>query len=95
MPTKKVTIVLYYLEATASIRMIPSSFGVAVCTVSSVTSEVCGAITDYLGPQYLYLPRNENETETKFAEFEAKFGMTQAFSAIDGTHIPIKCPDCI
>ena len=28
----------------------------------------------------------------KVAEFEAKFGMVQAFGAIDGTHIPIMAP---
>ena len=26
------------------------------------------------------------------AEFESKFGMTQAFGCIDGTHVPIQCP---
>jgi len=28
----------------------------------------------------------------KVSEFELKFGMTQAFGCIDGTHIPIKTP---
>jgi len=28
----------------------------------------------------------------KVAEFEAKFGMTQAFGCIDEMHIPIECP---
>ena len=34
----------------------------------------------------LHLPRDQEEI--KF-EFEAKFGMVQAFGAIDGAHIPI------
>ena len=28
----------------------------------------------------------------KISEFEAKFGMTQAFKCIGGTHIPLKVP---
>ena len=30
--------------------------------------------------------------KTKVAEFESKFGMTQAFGCVDGTHIPIRRP---
>ena len=29
----------------------------------------------------------------KISEFETKYGMTQAFGCIDGTHIPISCPN--
>ena len=45
-----------------------------------------------LGPSYLHLPRDQEEMKMKAAEFEAKFGMVQAFGAIDGTHIPIMAP---
>ena len=46
------------------------------------------------------LPKTREETREKVSEFEAKFGMIQAFGCIDGTHITIKCPlensqDCI
>ena len=36
------------------------------------------------------LLKNKDEMKVKVAEFEAKFGMKQAFKYIDGTHIPIK-----
>ena len=29
---------------------------------------------------------------SKISESEAKFGMTQAFGCVDGTHIPLKAP---
>ena len=37
-------------------------------------------------------PQNDDAMRKKVAEFEAKFGMTQAFGCIDGTHITIQCP---
>ena len=37
----------------------------------------------------MYLPRNQDEMREK-AEFEAKFGMRQAFGCIDGTHIRVR-----
>ena len=30
--------------------------------------------------------------QRKVSEFAAKFGITQSFGCVDGTHIPIKCP---
>ena len=57
-----------------------------------VVFEVCDAITKHLGPEYIHLPRNAEEMHGKVSEFELKFGMTQEFGCIDGTHIPIKTP---
>ena len=50
---------------------------------------MCNAIAKHLGPKYMYLPRNQDEMREK-AEFEAKFGMRQAFGCIDGTHIRVR-----
>ena len=66
--------------------MTANSFGVALNTASAIVSEVSQAISNYLGPKYLHLPKNEESMREKLAEFEAKFGMTQAFGCIDGTH---------
>ena len=43
-------------------------------------------------PKYLKLPEIASEMRQKVSEFEAKFGMVQAFGCIDGTHVPIKRP---
>ena len=72
--------------------MTANHFGVANCTASKVIFEVCTAICSVLGPSYLHLPRDQEERKMKVAEFEAKFGMFQAFDVIDGTHIPIMSP---
>ena len=89
---KKVAVTLYYLKDTGSLGMTANTFGIAICTVSSVIFQVCKAISTVLGPRYLKLPQHESEMRHKVSEFEAKFGMVQAFGCIDGTHIPIKRP---
>lgn len=89
---KKVAVTLYYLKDTGSLGMTANTFGIAICTTSLIIFEICKAISSVLGPMYLKLPQNVNEMRQKVSEFEAKFGMIQAFGCIDGTHIPIKCP---
>ena len=72
--------------------MTANHFEVANCTASKVIFEVCTAICSALGLSYLHLLRDQEERKMKVAEFEAKFGMFQAFGVIDGTHIPIMSP---
>ena len=43
-------------------------------------------------PKLLKLLKTVNEMRQKVSEFEAKFGMVQAFECIDGTHVPVKRP---
>ena len=81
---------MYYLKDSVPIGMIANSVGVAICTVSVIIAEVCGAMSKYMGPKFISLLKNKDEVKVKVAEFEAKFGMKQAFKYIDGTHIPIK-----
>ena len=89
---KKLAITLYYLKDTGSLLMTGNTFGIHQCTVSKTISDVCEAVSKELGPKYLHLPRNKQEMRHKVSEFELKFGMTQAFGCIDGTHVPIKRP---
>ena len=91
---KKVAMTLYFLKDTGSLSMTANTFGIALSTVSKHITEVCYAIAKHLGPKYVYLPRNKDEMREKAAEFEAKFGMPQAFGCIDGTHIRIRRPVC-
>lgn len=69
---KKVAVASYFLKDTAP----------------AAVSEFCKAISNYLDPKYLHLPKDEESMKEKVAEFEATFGMTQAFCCIDGMHIP-------
>ena len=89
---KKLAITLYYLKDTGSLGMTANTFGIALNTASVIIAEVCESITKYLGPKYIHLPRDEEEMRRKVSEFEAKFGIVQAFGCIDGTHVPIQRP---
>jgi len=91
---KKLAITLYYLKDTGSIGMTANSFGIAICTASAVILQVAKAISTHLvlGPKILYLPRDTQEVRNKVSEFEAKYGMRQAFGCIDGTHVPLSRP---
>ena len=53
---KKVAITLYYLKDSGSLIMTANTFGVAICTTSSIIFEVCNAIEKYVAPEYLNLP---------------------------------------
>ena len=89
---KKLGVALYFLKDTGTLNMTANTFGIQINTTSAVVYEVCEAIIKYLGPLYLHLPKTKDEMRHKVSEFEAKFGMVQAFGCIDGTHIPILAP---
>ena len=55
--------------------MTANTFGIAVCTTSAVIFEVCNVIVKYLGPRFVYLPKNKQQMIEKISEFESKFGM--------------------
>ena len=89
---KKLALTLYYLKDTGFLIMTANYFGVAINNASSVIYEVCLAICQNIGPQYIRLSKTREEMREKVSEFEGNFGTIQAFECIDGTHIPIKCP---
>lgn len=89
---KILAMTLYYLNNTGLLSMTANSFGVATNTASLVIYQVCHVICSILGPKYVFLPKIKSEMMEKVGEFEAKFGMPQAFGCIDGTHVKIKRP---
>ena len=86
-----VAITLYYLKDCGTLSMTANSFGIATKTASAAINEVCSAIVLYVGPIYLHIPKTNQEMKENISEFETKFGMTQTFGCIDGTHISIVC----
>ena len=87
---KNLVVCLYYLKDTGSIWMTANTFGIHQSTVSKAIIEACIAVRKHLGPKYLHLPKTVEERKQKVSQFEITFGMPQAFSAIDGTHIIIQ-----
>ena len=90
---KKLAVTLYYLKDTGSLWVVANTFGIHQCTVTKTIMEVCTAINTLLGPAYIHLPRNKEEMRNITSQFALKFGMTQAFGCIDGTHVQVKRPE--
>ena len=88
----KAAAVLYCLKDTGSMTMTANTFGIHQCALSKVVKEVCIVIVTYMVLKLIKLPISQDEMLPKISEFEAKFGMTQAFGCIDGTHIHLKAP---
>ena len=89
---KKVVLTLYYLKDTGSLWMTVNAFGLHHWTASKIVILVFDAINKHVGTTYLHLPPDNDEMIQKVSEFGLKFGLIQAFSCIDGTHIPLKQP---
>ena len=89
---KKLAVTLYYLKDTGSLWMTANAFGLHQCTVSKTINEVCDVLNNEVGPEYLVLPKNEEDMRKVVSGFELKFGLLQAFGCIDGTHVEIKRP---
>ena len=58
---KKIAETLYYLKDTGSIWMTANTFGIHQCTVSKMIVQVCNAISKYLSPEYITLPKTHEE----------------------------------
>ena len=73
--------------------MTTNTFGIHQCTNSKTIVDVCKAINAIMAiPDYLNLPRFENDMKKRASKFKLKFGMLQGIRCIDGTHIYIKLP---
>ena len=77
--------------------MTANTFGFAINIASAVMTEVCKAISNKMGPNYIHTPRSKESMQRKVFKFEAKYGMTQAFGCIDGTQTIsfVKCTSCM
>ena len=79
---KKVAAVLYFLKDTGSMNMTTNTFGLHQCTLTKVVKDVCSVIVTYIVTKCIKLLNSQDEMLSKMSEFEAKFGMTQAFRCI-------------
>ena len=59
--------VLYYLKDTGTFNMTANTFGVSVCTVTSIVRQVCQAIMDHLSNRYIHLLKDITSLETTIA----------------------------
>ena len=64
-------------------------------TVGVVVSEVAEAIVDNLWEEHVskHYPENEQQFKEKMLDMEERWQFPCCWAAIDGCHIPLKCPD--
>ena len=68
--------------------------GIGEAIVFNIFREVTKAVVENLWREYFdaYLPSNRNLLLQKIREMEEEWQFPHAYSAIDGSHIPLKCP---
>ena len=80
------------MKDTETVNMTANTFGVSVCTVTSLVRQVCQAIKDNRSNRYIHLPEDVTSLERTIASWEQKIGFPMVLGAVDGTHIPIMQP---
>ena len=68
--------------------------GIGLSTAATITKEVCQAIVDILWEEIVnkHMPKTEEDYKTKMVDMEEMWQFPCCWAAIDGCHIPIKCP---
>ena len=89
---QRVAVTIWRLATNVEPRMISALFGLGQSAVSKIVNETCRAITTYLQNKFVCIPEGQRLDED-IAGFEHKIGFSQAVGAVDGTHIPIICPE--
>ena len=88
---EKVAVTVWKLATNVEYRTLASVFGLGRSTVGEIVLETCEVMTKTLLPRYVYIPQDSRLREVVDG-FEVRWGFPQVAGAIDGTHIPIVCP---
>lgn len=72
-------VTLHYLKHTVLFGIITNSFNIGNCAVSVVTTDVGGAISKYLEPNFISLPKDKHKTRVEVGEFGTKLKMKPMF----------------
>ncbi|XP_057294674.1 uncharacterized protein LOC130623211 [Hydractinia symbiolongicarpus] len=69
--------------------------GLAKSTVCVIVKETCSAIINTLWDDTVtkYFPTSSDDFEESMAKFGEEWQFPYAFAAVDGSHLPIKCPN--
>ena len=85
---KKVAVTLHYLKDAGSHSVTANTFARHISTVTKIIKDVSCAIACN-GSKYVQLLQTKGAMIGKASDFEAKYGMHQAFGCIDSTHVTI------
>ena len=87
----RVAVTIWRLATNTEYRTIAALFGIGRSTVGEIVLDTCEAMNDHLMEKYIHVPQNERLREVVNG-FNNRWGFPQTVGAIDGTHIPILCP---
>ena len=93
-PEFRLAVCLYRLDRGDYIYTIAKLTGLGHSTVCTIVTEVCNAIVKGLWHSMVgkHFPSCKDEFETAMTDMEQSWQICYAFAAIDGCHLPIKCP---
>ena len=94
-PVFRLAICLYRLSRGDYLYTIVEMVGRSRSTVGVVVSEVAEVIVDNLWEEHVskHYPENEQQFKEKMLDMEERWQFPCCWAAIDGCHIPLKCPD--
>ena len=93
-PDQRLAICLYRLAKGDHIYVIGEMVGLAESTVCQIVVEVCTVIIEelWLETIEIHFPKSNDEFQEKLLDMDAEWQFPYTFAAIDGSHLPIKCP---
>lgn len=93
-PECRLAICLYRLARGDYYYTIAEMTGLGVSTVCTIVNEVTKAIVENLWEECVtkHMPKSEEEFKKKMMDMEELWQFPCCWSALDGCHIPIKCP---
>ena len=94
-PAFRLAICLYRLSRGYYFYTIVEMVGRSRSTIGVVVSDVAEAIVDNLWEEHVskHYPENEQQFKEKMLDMEERWQFPCCWAAIDGCHIPLKCPD--
>ena len=93
-PELRLAVCLYRLGRGDYFYTIAEMTGLGVSTVSTIVQEVTQAIVDCMWSESIskHMPKSEADFKDKIIDMEELWQFPCCWGAIDGCHIPIKCP---
>ena len=93
-PALRLAICLYRLGRGSYYYTIAEMSGLGISTVCTITSEVSQAIIDCLWKESVskYMPKSPEDFKEKIIDMNVMWQFPSCWAALDGSHIPIKCP---
>ena len=93
-PDFRLAITIYKLARGDYIYTIGEMCGLTKSTVCVIVTETCSAIINTLWDDTVkkYFPTSRDDFKESMAKFGEEWQFPYAFAAVDGSHLPIKCP---